>query len=388
MSKCRAARDAMAMPTEIINEARNGRMFLLIDDQSDALQGYLVIPAQMATPQAINFMARHGRGLVCLALTKLRADQLALPMMKKRGGANDCTDFAVSIEAREGITTGISTTDRARTIAVTIDATKNSSHIVSPGHVFPLVVADGGLLVRAAPAEAAVDVARLAGLNASGVICAVMNQKGRMASLSDLRPFAHEHGMKIGTIRDLVVHRLGCDRNVARAAQVSLTSRHGGEWLVQAYVSKVDGAEHLVLQKGVIDGDRSVLVRMHPGSLLSDLLVEETSDAGGLQQAMDVIAEEGAGVIVIFRDTAPGSLSKLLTTHTAPTDTSKNQCVGAQILADLGVRRLTLLTSGPARAFNLDLERYGFDVDGHKHLAQTSGASPLREQRPRGTPTA
>ncbi len=384
----RAARDAMATPKEIIDEARNGRMFLLIENLGDATQGYLVIPAQMATPEAINFMARHGRGLVCLALTKVRADQLALPMMAKLGGGGDCADFAVSIEAREGISTGISTADRARTIAVAIDATRDSSDIVSPGHVFPLVVADGGLLVRAAPAEAAVDVARLAGLNASGVICAVMNEKGRMAGLSELLPFAAQHGLKIGTIRELVVHRLGCDRNVERAAQISLTSRHGGEWLVQAYVSKVDGAEHLVLQKGLLDHDLPVLVRMHPGSLLSDLLVEETSDAGALQQAMDVIAEEGAGVIVIFRDTAPGSLAKLLTARTALTDASGNHCVGAQILADLGIRRLILLTSKPARAINLSLAHYGFDVIGEKNLVKVGDTAPLPQQRQGGAQTA
>lgn len=363
------ARDTLATPKDIINEAKNGRMFVLVDDGSENGEGYLVIPAQMATPQAVNFMATHGRGLVCLAITKGRANQLALPMMATRDRPRGSADFAVSIEARVGVTTGISTADRARTIAVAIDAATTSSDIVTPGHIFPLVAENGGLLARAAAAEGAVDVARLAGLNPSGVICAIMDQKGAMAKHSDLFALARAHGLKVGTVRDLVVHRLGNDRSVGCEAEARLVSRHGGEWLVQAYVDKADDAEHLVLRKGAFLPDRPALVRIHPGSLLSDILGEDGSEAGTLQRAMDVIAEEGAGIIIIFRDTAPGSLAKLLSAPTQSTEIHKNHVVGAQILASLGIRRLTLLTGKPCPAIYMSLKRHGFDVVGEQQLA-------------------
>src|SRR5256885_12457475 len=219
---------AMASAEQIIDEARNGRMFILVDDEDRENEGDLIIPAQMATPDAINFMAKHGRGLICLALTRERVDQLGLQPMSRTNGARLETAFTTSIEAREGVTTGISAADRARTISVAIDAAKGPEHIVSPGHVFPLVARDGGVLVRAGHTEAAVDVARLAGLNPSGVICEIMSDDGSMARMDDLFVFAQLHGLRIGTIRDLIAYRLRKDRLAAQTGEAPFQSRRGG----------------------------------------------------------------------------------------------------------------------------------------------------------------
>ena len=237
----------------IIDEARNGRMFILVDDDDRENEGDLIIPAQMATPDAINFMARHGRGLICLALAKERVDALGLEPMARSNGSRHETAFTVSIEAREGITTGISAADRARTIAVAIDSNNGPEALVSPGHVFPLVARPGGVLVRAGHTEAAVDVARLAGLNPSGVICEVMREDGTMARLDDLMVFARDHGLKIGTIRDLIAYRLKKDHMVKRVAETRFTSRRGVEWAAQVFRDTATGAEQLALVKGPLD---------------------------------------------------------------------------------------------------------------------------------------
>ena len=264
----------IAMPEEIIEEAKNGRMFILVDDEDRENEGDLVIPAQMATPEKINFMARHGRGLICLALTKARVDQLGLEPMSRNNGTRHETAFTVSIEARDGITTGISAGDRARTIAVAIDSGKGREEIVSPGHVFPLAARDGGVLVRAGHTEAAVDVSRLAGLNPSGVICEVMSEDGTMARLPQLIAFAGEHGLKIGTIRDLIAYRRRFDRVVDCVSSTPFQSTYGGEWRLLTYRNRYDGTDNFVLQKGNVDPGRETLVRMHSASLLSDLLGE------------------------------------------------------------------------------------------------------------------
>src|SRR5690348_12201938 len=230
----RGTADVLVGPEEIINEARNGRMFILVDDEDRENEGDLVIPAQMATPDAVNFMARHGRGLICLALTKDRADQLGLEPMTRTNRSRNETAFTVSIEAKEGISTGISAADRARTIAVAIDAGNGPDALVSPGHVFPLVARPGGVLVRAGHTEAAVDVARLAGLNPSGVICEIMREDGTMARLDDLMDFARSHGLKIGTIRDLIAYRLKKDHLVERVAVSGFTSSSGAQWQAQS----------------------------------------------------------------------------------------------------------------------------------------------------------
>ena len=258
---------------DIIEDARNGRMFILVDDEERENEGDLIIPAQMATPDVINFMARFGRGLICLALTSERVNELELPAMSRRNGSRHQTAFTVSIEAREGVTTGISASDRARTIAVAIDPTKKAADIASPGHVFPLEARDGGSLVRAGHTEAAVDVSRLAGLNPSGVICEIMNEDGTMSRLPDLIKFAEHHGLKIGTIADLIAYRLRNDRVVEKSAEMDFQSRFGGVWKMYVYINKVAYAEHIALIKGNLSGDAPVMVRMHALDVLDLSLI-------------------------------------------------------------------------------------------------------------------
>src|SRR6187551_2700040 len=270
----RGTTEVLVGPETIINEARNGRMFILVDDDDRENEGDLVIPAQMATPDAINFMARHGRGLICLALSKERADQLGLEPMTRTNRSRNETAFTVSIEAKEGISTGISAADRARTIAVAIDAANGPDAIVSPGHVFPLVAKPGGVLVRAGHTEAAVDVARLAGLNPSGVICEIMRDDGTMARLDDLMEFARSHSLKIGTIRDLIAYRLKKDHLVERTASSLFKARSGVEWEAQVFRDKATGEEQLALVHGTLNTEEPVLVRMHSLDLFADVFGE------------------------------------------------------------------------------------------------------------------
>jgi 3,4-dihydroxy 2-butanone 4-phosphate synthase/GTP cyclohydrolase II len=259
----RGSAEVMVGTEVIINEARNGRMFILVDDEGRENEGDLVIPAQMATPDAVNFMARHGRGLICLALTKERADQLGLEPMTRTNRSRNETAFTVSIEAKEGISTGISAADRARTIAVAIDSANGPEEIVSPGHVFPLIARPGGVLVRAGHTEAAVDVSRLAGLNPSGVICEIMREDGTMARLDDLMDFARSHGLKIGTIRDLIAYRLKKDHLVEKVAVAPFTACSGAAWQAQVFRDKASGEEQLALVHGTLDPELPALVRMH-----------------------------------------------------------------------------------------------------------------------------
>jgi 3,4-dihydroxy 2-butanone 4-phosphate synthase/GTP cyclohydrolase II len=333
----------------IINEARNGRMFILVDDDDRENEGDLIIPGQMATPDAINFMARNGRGLICLALTKERVDQLGLQPMTQANRSRNETAFTVSIEAREGISTGISAGDRARTIAVAIDAANGADAIVSPGHVFPLVARPGGVLVRAGHTEAAVDVARLAGLNPSGVICEIMREDGTMARLDDLMEFARVHGLKIGTIRDLIAYRLKKDNMVERVASTLFRAGSGAEWQAQVFRDKATGAEQLALVHGAIDPDKPVLVRMHSLDLFADVLGEASDRAGILPGAMRMIEAEGAGVIVALHAASPGSLSRSADLRSGkpaePGDGLRIYGIGAQILAALGIHEMILLTN-------------------------------------------
>src|SRR5881392_2701151 len=266
--------DVLVGPEAIINEARNGRMFILVDDDDRENEGDLIIPAQMATPDAVNFMARHGRGLICLALTKERGDQLGLEPMARTNRSRNETAFTVSIEAKEGVTTGISAADRARTIAVAIDSANGPDALVSPGHVFPLVARPGGVLVRAGHTEAAVDVARLAGLNPSAVICEIMRDDGSMARLDDLMDFARGHGLKIGTIRDLIAYRLKKDHLVERVSASAFRASSGASWQAQVFRDKASGEEQLALVHGALDTTRPVMVRMHSLDLFGDVLGE------------------------------------------------------------------------------------------------------------------
>lgn len=355
---------ALASPEEIINEARNGRMFILVDDEDRENEGDLVIPAQMATPDAINFMATHGRGLICLAMTKDRADYLGLDLMSRNNGTRHETAFTVSIEAREGVTTGISAADRARTISVAIDGSKGPHDIVTPGHVFPLVAKDGGVLVRTGHTEAAVDVARLAGLNPSGVICEVMKDDGTMARLDDLIPFAQKHKMKIGTIRDLIAYRRRHDHLVEKRAECTFTSKWGGDWKAIAFYNRATNSEQIVLQKGHVDPEKPTLVRMHQLVPLTDLFGREGARSGLLARSMEIIAEEGAGIIVMLANFNEGNdlLSRMIRAQAGEQiemmDELRNYGVGAQILAELGVHDMTLLTNTHHSLIALD----GYDL--------------------------
>ncbi len=362
---------ALASPEEIINEARNGRMFILVDDEDRENEGDLVIPAQMATPDAINFMATHGRGLICLALTKDRVDHLGIDLMSRNNGTRHETAFTVSIEAREGVTTGISAADRARTISVAIDGSKGRDDIVTPGHVFPLVAKDGGVLVRTGHTEAAVDVARLAGLNPSGVICEVMKDDGTMARLDDLIPFAQKHKMKIGTIRDLIAYRRRHDHMVERRAETVFNSKWGGDWKAISFYNKATQSEQLVLQKGHVSPDEPTLVRVHQLSLLDDVYGASGPRCSILAKSMEIIAKEGAGLIVVLTSNSPTDfLTRILRHHAGQPvggmDELRDYGVGAQILAELGVHDMVLLTNSSHSLIALD--GYDLAVVGHRPI--------------------
>ena len=353
---------------EIINEARNGRMYILVDDEDRENEGDLIIPAQMATPDAINFMATHGRGLICLSLTGERADQLGLPMMTANNRTSMETAFTVSIEAREGVTTGISAADRARTISVATDGSKGAEDIVSPGHVFPLRARDGGVLVRAGHTEAAVDISRLAGLNASGVICEIMRDDGQMARLEDMISFARLHDLKIGTIRDLIEYRRKHDHLVERVAESDFVSDYGGDWHVISYRNKIDGSENIVLQKGRIQPDVPTLVRMHGISLYHDTLGMPGPRKRTLRRAMQEIGKAGAGIIVLLMPADSGSLSQLVASGGAAPE-FRSYGIGAQILADLGIHDMILLTN--AHRNLVGLEGYGLNIVGEQPIPET-----------------
>ena len=337
----------------IIDEARNGRMFILVDDDDRENEGDLVIPAQMATPDAINFMARHGRGLICLALTRERVDALGLQPMASLNRSRNNTAFTVSIEAKDGISTGISAADRARTVAVAIDSAHGSDALVSPGHVFPLVAQPGGVLVRAGHTEAAVDVARLAGLNPSGVICEIMREDGGMARLDDLMGFAAEHRLKIGTIRDLIAYRLKKDHMVERVASTGFDAKSGAKWQAHVFRDKATGAEQLAMVHGTLEPDKPALVRMHSLDLFADVLGEASRRSGLLPGAMAMIEAEGSGVVVALHAASPGSLSRATDLRSGkPAESGdsggealRNYGIGAQILAALGIHEMILLTN-------------------------------------------
>ena len=353
----------LSSPEELIDEARNGRMFILVDDEDRENEGDLVIPAQMATPDAINFMARHGRGLICLALGKERVEQLGLTLMSRNNGTRHETAFTVSVEARDGVTTGISAADRARTIAVAIDAGKGMEHIVTPGHVFPLVARPGGVLIRAGHTEAAVDIARLAGLNPSGVICEIMKDDGAMARLDDLVAFAQLHNLKIGTIRDLIAYRRRYDHDVEKLYEVPFHTRFGGDWRVIAYRNRAVGSETLTLVKGRIDTTQPTLVRMHQLSILADTLGETGPRASLLEAAMRAIAEAGSGVVVVIN--RPSGLAAALRPRgAAPTLEDMNALrdygLGAQVLAELGIHDMVLLTN--TQHTHVALAGYGLNI--------------------------
>ena len=346
-----AAGDVSAIsPIEdIIEDARNGRPYILVDAEDRENEGDVIIPAQFATPDQINFMAKHARGLICLSITGDRARQLRLPPMAVDNQSGHGTAFTVSIEAREGVTTGISAHDRAHTIAVAVDPTKGADEIVSPGHVFPLVARDGGVLVRAGHTEAAVDISRLAGLNPAGVICEIMKDDGSMARLPDLIVFAQTHGLKIGTIADLIAYRRRTERQVERVLETPVESAFGGRFRMVIYRNILDRTEHMVLTRGRIEPDRPTLVRMHRLDLAADVVGAGGQRSSYVRAALEALAAgEGAGVAVFISDSNPAWLSERYGADPAVdhgANVIRDYGVGAQILIDLGVRDMVLLTN-------------------------------------------
>jgi 3,4-dihydroxy 2-butanone 4-phosphate synthase/GTP cyclohydrolase II len=358
---------------ELIEQARNGRPFILVDDEDRENEGDLVIPAQFATPDAINFMARYCRGLVCLALTRQRVEQLGLPLMSQVNGTRHQTAFTTSIEAKQGVTTGISAFDRARTIAVAINPACGRDDIVTPGHVFPLLAREGGALIRAGHTEAAVDIARIAGLNPSAVVCEIMNDDGTMARLPQLVAFAQHHNLKVGTIADLIGYRRRTERLVKRLQEGVLAHEIGGEWRLVVYANTVEYTEHLVLMRGDLGAPGPVLVRMHGVDLLADFIGTRT--AATLHRAMGMIVEAGRGVVVLLREMRPTKLSeqvRLLTAAPRPTPQLRDYGIGAQILLDLGVRDMILLSN--TRRTIIGLEGYGLNIVEQRPIDGVAGA--------------
>ena len=359
-------REVISSIEEIIEDARNGRMFILVDHEDRENEGDLVIPAQMATPDAINFMASNGRGLICLALTSERVEQLGLELMSTNNSSRHETAFTISIEAREGVTTGISAHDRARTVAVAIDASKGMADIATPGHVFPLRARSGGVLVRAGHTEAAVDISRLAGLNSSGVICEIMNEDGTMARLPELIGFSQKHGLKIGTISDLIAYRRRNDNLVRASDTTKVLSEFGGEWDMRVYEDETHGDQHIVLIKGDLTGESPVLVRMHAMDPMLDIVgVGPNGRADEFGAAMKLVAKEGRGVVVLLRDTA----MKIENNDNSSPKTLRQYGLGAQILSSLGLSKLELLTNSPTPKV-VGLEAYGLEITSTRKISE------------------
>ena len=361
---------------EVIEEAKAGRIFILVDDENRENEGDLCIPAENATPEAINFMAKHARGLICLAMQRSRVEQLGLPLMSQNNATRLETAFTVSIEAREGVTTGISAHDRARTISVAIDPGKTREDIVSPGHVFPLVARDGGTLVRAGHTEAVVDIARMAGMNPAGVICEIMNDDGTMARMPDLIAFAEQHSIKIATIADLINYRRSKESIIERSVETVLNSKYGGAWRMIVYLNKVSYAEHVALIKGDITTETPVPVRMHSLDVMEDVLGDQSGSRGGgeLQNAMTFISEAGRGIVVLMREPTPTTLSEKLQRKLKTKDEEsiaaselRDYGIGAQILLDLGIKDMILLTDSEKTV--VGLEGYGLNIVARKPSA-------------------
>jgi 3,4-dihydroxy 2-butanone 4-phosphate synthase/GTP cyclohydrolase II len=356
---------AISSVPEIIEEAREGRMFILIDEEDRENEGDLVIPAQFATPAQVNFMAKHGRGLICLALTPERAEVLGLDPMTPRNQTRMGTAFTVSIEAREGVSTGISVHDRALTIATAIDPTKDRRDIVSPGHVFPLTAREGGTLVRAGHTEASVDISRAAGLNPSAVICEIMNDDGTMARLPELVAFAQFHNLKIGAIDELIAYRRVTERLVEKIAETPFEVRGGKGFKLVVFRNKLDGVEHAALVKGEIAADKSTLVRVHRIDFAADVMGGYGARAELIERAVMEVEKEGAGVVVLLRDLVPDALSRRLSGEPLEFEEDDMRRViglGSQILRELGVGRMTVLAGAPQRL--VGLEGYGLSIDG------------------------
>jgi len=340
---------------DILEDAKAGRMFILVDHEDRENEGDLVIPAEMADDKAINFMATHGRGLICLTMTGAQVARLGVPMMASNNSSRHETPFTVSIEAVEGVTTGISAQDRAKTVAAAINPQVRHVDIATPGHVFPLRAREGGVLVRAGHTEAATDIAKLAGLNPSGVICEIMNEDGTMARLPDLIDFSKKHGLKIGTISDLIAYRLRHDHLVVETSSREVVSEFGGTWQLRVFKDTLKDVEHLVMTKGDISGG-PLMVRMHAASPCVDMLGLEPGKSSDLSDAMRMIAAEGRGVVVLLRDMAPA-----IGLEQTSERKLKKYGLGAQILAALGLHELILLSNSPSPNV-IALDGYGLSI--------------------------
>jgi len=364
--------DSPISPIEdILEDARNGRPYILVDAEDRENEGDIVIPAQFATPDQINFMIRQARGLVCLALTADRARQLRLPPMAADNRESMKTAFTVSIEAKDGVTTGISAADRARTIHVATDPSRGVDDIVSPGHIFPLVARDGGVLVRAGHTEAAVDISRMAGLTPAGVICEIIKDDGEMARMPDLVAFAQLHGLKIGTIADLITYRRRTERFVERVMDTPFESVHGGPFRLMLYRDTIEGGEHVALVHGRIDPSKPTMVRMHQVDFAADLLGHREDRQNYIPAALKAISDnDGPGVVVFLRDPALQGLAERLSgVEKKPANADraiKAYGLGAQILLDLGVRDMIVMSS--TRPEPTALEGYGLRIVGWRSM--------------------
>lgn len=368
---------AISSIDEIIEEARNGRIYILVDAEDRENEGDLIVPANFATPEAVNFMARYGRGLICLAMTAERGRTLKLDMMARENRESMGTAFTVSIEAAEGVTTGISAHDRSHTVQVAIDPTRDASDIVSPGHVFPLIARDGGTLVRAGHTEAAVDISRMAGLYPAGVICEIMNDDGSMARLPELVSFAQLHGLKIGTIADLIEYRRKHDRYLERRVDAPLDSAYGAGFNTVVFRNDLDNSEHVAIVHGKIESDKTTLVRVHRTDVLADILGERGPREGLVERAMKRIADAGSpGVIVFVNTMRPNALAERLglksDSENDPTTPLREYGIGAQILRELGVGKMVYLSdTEPTRVAGLD--GYGLSIEGWQPLSEQKG---------------
>ncbi len=364
---------------EAIEDIKAGKMVILIDDEDRENEGDLTIAAQKVTAQTINFMAKHGRGLICLSLTPEKVEQLKLPMMSELNTSSFGTAFTVSIEARKGVTTGISASDRARTIKTAINPKSRPEDIARPGHIFPLRAQPGGVLQRAGQTEGSVDLARLAGLNAAGVICEIMNDNGTMARVPQLAKFAKKHGLKMVTIKDLIQYRMRNECLVQRLATTKMPTAFGGEFKAMIFGNMVDNTTHIALVKGEISPDEETIVRVHSECLTGDVFGSKRCDCGDqLHKAMNIIKKEGKGVILYMRQEGRGiglvNKLKAYALQDEGLDTveaneklgfkadMRDYGIGAQILVNLGIRKMKIMTNNPKKL--IGLEGYGLKVVG------------------------
>ena len=346
---------------EIIEDAKKGKMYILVDDPSRENEGDLIIPAQMVSADAVNFMAKYGRGLICLALSKKRTDELELPLMNPSNQKNDLTAFTISIEAKDGITTGISAADRAHTVSVAIDSNKKKQDIVSPGHIFPVMAWAGGVLERAGHTEAAVDISTIAGLNPSGVICEIMSDDGSMARLPELINFAKKHSLKIGTVSDLIKYRLKNDKIIEMIKERNFESEMGKDFKLKIFQNTLSGEKHYALVKNLTKNDEPKYVRMHKLDITKDIFEEKNLFGDEISKSFKIIEERGSGAIVLINSDMAPKIEKIFNRR----ETKDNKLelreygVGAQILLELGLRKIILLSNSNKKIIALD----GFNLE-------------------------